>query len=209
MLYVIERHASAALRLRMEKAGCAFDFLVLAPEAGEAITSTLHRRAVDQLFQSIRNLWLERHRELVRDHRFAGAAPPDMSWDLDKAMPRPLDSQEVAQLLHADKDDHNPPPFALYQAFCEPPYGTRFVDDSPQALFKDWLDLLGLEVGVEVLTWVDNFNVDWLASDEPDPARDPWSNYFEDGLEWWGVWCLSIWNPRRRTFSVLAASTTD
>lgn len=209
MLNVVERHASAVLRQRMEKAGCAFDFLVLAPEAGEAITPVLHRRAVDQLFQSIRSLWLERHRELVRDPRFAAAAPPNMSWDLDKAMPRPLDSQEVAQLLHADKDDHNRPPFALYHAFCEPPYGTRFVDDSPQALFKDWLDLLGLEAGVEVLTWVDNFNVDWLASDEPDPARDPWSNYFEDGLEWWGVWCLSIWNARRRVLSVLAASTTD
>ncbi|SFX53378.1 MULTISPECIES: hypothetical protein [unclassified Pseudomonas] len=209
MLNVVERQASAALRQRMEKAGCAFDFLVLAPEPGEAVTPALHREAVDLLFRSIMNQWLERHRQLILDPRFAGATPPDMRWDLDKARPRPLDRQEIEQLLHADKAAHDPPPFALYEAFCEPPYGTRFVDDSPQALFKDWLDVLGLEEGAEVLTWVDNFNLDWLASDEPDPARDPWSNYFEDGLEWWGVWCLSIWNPRRRTLSVLAASTTD
>ncbi|MOA62241.1 hypothetical protein D3C78_1875990 [compost metagenome] len=59
------------------------------------------------------------------------------------------------------------------------------------------------------MSWVDNFNLNWTASDEYDPAREPWSDYFDDGLEWWGVWCLSIWNPKRRTLAVLAASTTD
>ncbi|WP_167659284.1 hypothetical protein [Pseudomonas fluorescens] len=34
-------------------------------------------------------------------------------------------------------------------------------------------------------------------------------DYFDDGPEWWGVWCLSIWNPKRGTLAVLAASTTD
>ncbi|NUT90108.1 hypothetical protein HNO91_27115 [Pseudomonas corrugata] len=211
MLKVIEQQASASLRQRMEEAGCAFEFIVLAPEVGEVITPVHHRQAVDQLFLAIRHLWLERHRQMILDPRYADTAPPDMSWDLDKARAKPLDRQEVAQLMRTDREAHNPPPFALYEAFCEPPYGTRFGDGHLQALFREWLGLLGLEAGVEVevLNWVDNFNLDWLASDEPDPARAPWSDYFDDGLEWWGVWCLSIWNPRRRTLSVLAASTTD
>ena len=211
MLRVIEQQASASLRQRMEEAGCAFEFIVLAPEADEVITPAHHRQAVDQLFLAIRHLWLERHRQMILDPRYADAAPPDMSWDLDKARAKPLDRQEIGQLMRTEREAHNPPPFALYEAFCEPPYGTRFGDGHLQALFREWLGLLGLEANVEVqvLSWVDNFNLDWLASDEPDPARDPWSDYFDDGLEWWGVWCLSIWNPQRRTLSVLAASTTD
>ncbi|WP_422775763.1 hypothetical protein ACOXXE_14700 [Pseudomonas mediterranea] len=211
MLKVIEQQSSASLRQRMEEAGCAFEFIVLAPEAGEVITPAHHRQAVDQLFLAIRHLWLERHRQMILDPRYADIAPPEMRWDLDKARAKSLNRQEIGQLMRTDREAHNPPSFALYEAFCEPPYGTRFGDGHSQVLFREWLDLLGLEAGVEVevLNWVDNFNLNWLASDEPDPARDPWSDYFDDGLEWWGVWCLSIWNPRRRTLSVLAASTTD
>ncbi|TWC25023.1 hypothetical protein FBY06_13059 [Pseudomonas sp. SJZ085] len=211
MLKVIEQQASASLRQRMEEAGCAFEFIVLAPEADEMITVAHHRQAVDQLFLAIRQLWLERHRQMILDPRYADAAPPEMNWDLDKARAKPLDRREIGQLMRTDREVHNPPPFALYEAFCEPPYGTRFGDGHLQALFREWLGLLGLEadVEVEVLNWVDHFNLDWLASDKPDPARDPWSDYFDDGLEWWGVWCLSIWNPQRRTLSVLTASTTD
>jgi len=211
MLKVIEQQSSASLRQRMEEAGCAFEFIVLAPEAGEVITPAHHRQAVDQLFLAIRHLWLERHRQMILDPCYADIAPPEMRWDLDKARAKSLNRQEIGQLMRTDREAHNPPSFALYEAFCEPPYGTRFGDGHSQVLFREWLDLLGLEAGVEVevLNWVDNFNLNWLASDEPDPARDPWSDYFDDGLEWWGVWCLSIWNPRRRTLSVLAASTTD
>ena len=39
--------------------------------------------------------------------------------------------------------------------------------------------------------------------------RCDWSNYFDDGLDWWGVWCLTIHNPQRQTLSALAASATD
>ncbi|UZE21331.1 hypothetical protein LOY67_14865 [Pseudomonas sp. B21-056] len=36
MLKVIERQGSASLRQRMEEAGCAFEFIVLAPDAGHS-----------------------------------------------------------------------------------------------------------------------------------------------------------------------------
>ncbi|ROM67225.1 hypothetical protein BK653_16530 [Pseudomonas brassicacearum] len=211
MLKVVEQQASESLRQRMEKAGCAFDFLVLAVEANDVVDLSLHRQAVDLLFQHLRAQWLERHRQLTLDPRYVEAPPPTMNWDLNKAMAKPLSREEVARLMRLDKAKPTREPFALYEAFCEPPYGSRFIDDTPQALFKAWLDLLGLEGGTDVvvLNWVDNFNFNWTASDEPCPSREPWSDYFEDGLEWWGVWCLSIWNSDRRTLSVLAASTTD
>ena len=209
MLRIVEQQASASLRQRMEKAGCAFDFLVLVPEASETADEVLHRQAVDLLFQHLKAQWLERHRQMILDPRYTETAPPSMGWDLRKAVAKLLSRDERARLMRIDKDDQHT--YALYAAFCDPPYGTRFSDDTPQALFREWLDLLGLEDGTDgvVLSWVDNFNLNWTASDEYDPAREPWSDYFDDGLEWWGVWCLSIWNPKRRTLAVVAASTTD
>ena len=32
---------------------------------------------------------------------------------------------------------------------------------------------------------------------------------FNAGLEWWGIWCLTIHHPRRQTVAALAASATD
>lgn len=211
MLSIVEQAASEALRQRMEAAGCAFEFLVLAPEADEIVDQSLHRQAVDRLFQYIEAQWFERDRQLRLDPRYADIAPPSMHWDLGKAIPKALGQDQIIRLMRTGKTERNPQSYALYDAFCEPPYSTRFINDTPQMLFKEWLELLGLvpDSGVVVLDWVDNFNFNAMASDEPDPARDPWSDYFADGLEWWGVWCLSIWNPERRTLGVLTASTTD
>ena len=36
-----------------------------------------------------------------------------------------------------------------------------------------------------------------------------WSNYFDDGLEWWGAYYWTVFNPGRDTFVVVAASATD
>ena len=44
---------------------------------------------------------------------------------------------------------------------------------------------------------------------EREPERSTWSAYFEDGKEWWGIWCFTVWNPRRGTLAAVMASTTD
>lgn len=36
-----------------------------------------------------------------------------------------------------------------------------------------------------------------------------WSNYFDDGHEWWGAACWSIYDGRMHRFIVIMASTTD
>ena len=36
-----------------------------------------------------------------------------------------------------------------------------------------------------------------------------WSNYFQDGLEWWGAKCFSIYDKDMNRFVVIGASATD
>jgi hypothetical protein len=51
--------------------------------------------------------------------------------------------------------------------------------------------------------------LDWVGDPLMEPERSNWSKYFEDGKEWWGIWCLTVWNPRRQTLAALIASSTD
>ena len=36
-----------------------------------------------------------------------------------------------------------------------------------------------------------------------------WSNHFDDGHEWWGAACWSVYDPAMDRYAVLFASTTD
>lgn len=36
-----------------------------------------------------------------------------------------------------------------------------------------------------------------------------WSNYFDDGHEWWGAACWSVYDQRMNRYAVMFASTTD
>ena len=36
-----------------------------------------------------------------------------------------------------------------------------------------------------------------------------WSDYFDDGHEWWGACCWSIYDPKTARFTVIMASATD
>ena len=51
--------------------------------------------------------------------------------------------------------------------------------------------------------------LDWVGDVDAHPERSDWSNYFDAGKEWWGIWCTTIWNPSTRTLAAIAASSTD
>ena len=36
-----------------------------------------------------------------------------------------------------------------------------------------------------------------------------WSDYFDDGHEWWGASCWSVYDPDRDRIAVISASNTD
>lgn len=38
---------------------------------------------------------------------------------------------------------------------------------------------------------------------------DDWSDYFDDGHEWWGVFCMTFYDPIEDRFIIIMASQTD
>ena len=99
-----------------------------------------------------------------------------------------ISSQEFFSLPSKDQKIEEITPY--WYLFLEPPHGNKYdLED-----FKRINDILfpkGFD-HLELIEW----NVDW-------------SNYFEDGLEWWGARCVSIYDRDCDRFVVIAASATD
>ncbi len=75
-------------------------------------------------------------------------------------------------------------------AFLDPPHTNRYTDRDFDrvngALFPNGTDRL------EVCEWTTD-----------------WSDYFDDGHEWWGALCLTVYDPSLDRFAVIMASATD
>jgi len=75
-------------------------------------------------------------------------------------------------------------------AFLRPPHGNGYqnadFDKINHALFPNGTD------GLEVFEW-----------------STDWSDYFDDGREWWGTLCLTVYDRSRDRFVVILASATD
>ena len=197
------------VRQRMDTAHCVFDFTVrqmpVGPSAGEA----QHRAVLSCLFDEIHAVYERRRREAIAYHSEHANSP---AWQLtcDVAQARPSlwpwgDAGDARAfqpgqggLISRNRAEVSPFEW-LFQAFDDPPYKA----DCPPGLFADFCDAVGLlpGQGVQVL--------DWVGDPDQAPGRSHWSNYFDAGKEWWGIWCLTIWNPETRTLAALAASTTD
>ncbi len=76
------------------------------------------------------------------------------------------------------------------RAFLYPPHGSgctgRDFDRVNAALFPNGTDAL------EACAWTTD-----------------WSDYFDDGREWWGTLCLTVYDPSLDRFAVILASATD
>jgi len=76
------------------------------------------------------------------------------------------------------------------KAFLFPPHGSgctrKDFDKVNDALFP------GGTGGLEVYEWTTD-----------------WSDYFDDGREWWGTLCLTVYDKNARRFAVITASATD
>lgn len=82
-----------------------------------------------------------------------------------------------------------PSEIPYWYAFLEPPYGNDY-------LVKDFENinrvLFSSKDSVEVYRWNNDF-----------------SDYFEDGKEWWGTGCWSIYDKITKIYIVIGASLTD
>ncbi|WP_256679591.1 hypothetical protein [Pseudomonas sp. Fl4BN1] len=211
LLVPIENEQGQALRRQMKEAFCVFEFVVLAVAPQASVDLELHRQALSVLYRQLQQERRDALRRMREDPRHAdiGDGEP-MRWEVERAQPRELDAEQIRQLTLIKPAGDS---LALYPAFSDPPYGTQFAEkgECPEAIFQQWLALLGLEpeAGPVVIDWVSNLELEWVTEARVGPEIPPWSDYFDEGLEWWGVWCLSIWNPERRTLAVLMASATD
>ncbi|MES2820593.1 MAG: hypothetical protein V4812_16605 [Pseudomonadota bacterium] len=190
------------LRERLRLAGCVFEFEAYHLPTPGVAGEDLHRQALAGLFAKLqleREHWRQR---MVSRHAIPDPhLPPALRVELEQARPASLDPHAIGQLRRTHDWQKGQVP--LFSAFRNPPYGTRPGEDEMVTLFHDWLDLLGLRAGESVQV------LDWVGEAHRDPDRSDWSNYFDDGKDWWGVWCLSICNPARGTLSVMVASATD
>lgn len=98
----------------------------------------------------------------------------------------------------------------LYCDFNNPPYPLHDLSDTDRlALWADLCRQTGLlpDNGVSVRDWVRHNGFE--CKGRAQLSTHPLSNYFDDGLEWWGIWCLTVHHPRRQTVAAIAASATD
>ena len=76
------------------------------------------------------------------------------------------------------------------KAFLKPPHTNRYTDRDfdrvNEVLFPKGTDKL------EVYEWTTD-----------------WSDYFDDGHEWWGTLCITVYDPTLDRFVVIMASATD
>ena len=76
------------------------------------------------------------------------------------------------------------------KAFLKPPYPTGYTDSDfdliNEALFPNGTS------GLEVYEWTTD-----------------WSEYFDEGHEWWGALCLTVYDKTLDRFAVIMASATD
>ncbi|MGE8415089.1 MAG: hypothetical protein ACN6QY_22275 [Pseudomonas sp.] len=209
LLTRIEDEHCRTLRRQLKEVSCVFEFVVLAVEPAAVVDEALHRQGLQHLYLHLLAEYRERWEKLRQDPRYADVVEPQLRWDAGRAVPKLLSQQQVRQLACESLEQQD---WALYRAFYDPPYGPEFPGGVEQArlVFGQWLQVLGLDPGEQpqVIDWVGNLELEWLEP-EVGPHWLPWSEYFDAGLEWWGVWCLTVWNPERRTLSVLAASATD
>ncbi len=82
-----------------------------------------------------------------------------------------------------------PKPLPYWYAFLEPPYGVSYLT-SDFVKFNDVL--FPFKKSTEVYRWNDDF-----------------SNYFDDGKEWWGTGLWSAYDKITGIFVVIGASLTD
>lgn len=82
-------------------------------------------------------------------------------------------------------------------AFLCPPHGMIKKCGEIQSLFDQIVDfIIPVNVSSEILDWTD-------------PRLPEVSDYFEGGMEWWGVFLFSIFVPELQRLTIIVGSTTD
>ncbi|MBQ3859774.1 MAG: hypothetical protein II779_04540, partial [Clostridia bacterium] len=87
-------------------------------------------------------------------------------------------------------------------AFLEPPHGTGPVIEGGRIVRKRY----GPEDFAAVNEALFPRGIDRLTAYE---WTTDWNGYFDDGREWWGTGCFSVYDPDLDRYAVILASATD
>ncbi|MCP2040452.1 hypothetical protein L1281_001035 [Neisseria sp. HSC-16F19] len=222
-----------ALRDDLAQAGAVFEFAVWQWPGGDAPGEQAHLQVLDALFaEVIEPQFCQQQSDSLRyyDKRItaadtaqqrrqlqayrAQALAYNLSWDTAYACGRLLDNRYLyapdtlksyEQYQHMDEAEWL---LTLYHNFNDPPYGLQITAAERLPLWQRFCEITGLvaEEQPQVYDWLRH----QVYGDSGNAVmQHPLSNYFDAGLEWWGVWCLTVYNPRRRTLAAIAASATD
>jgi hypothetical protein len=209
-----EQQEIAAMQAAFEKAGCVFEFAVFRVAGTFEDQAALHKEALDRLDVQVNQKAALEYERLITMHPKREATPfVGCKFKTELATPIAVKPELVHALLETkswSSDKHFYA--AFFQSFDDPPYGTNWDHVQAPEVFQRWTEMIGLIPAdqPQLMDWVSNPNRIALKGYYPDePERCSWSNYFDDGLEWWGIWCFTIWNPRKQTMAALMASATD
>ncbi len=143
-------------------------------------------------------------KEVISDRGEVRDEPFPWNLDIGKAKAHQIDPAQllrVPEILRTDRigrryyDCGLPDPLKgeqipYWYAFWETPHTSGYGPDEfrkvNSVLFPEGTDEL------EVFEWTTD-----------------WSNYFDDGHEWWGTACWSVYDQRMNRYAVMFASTTD
>ncbi len=111
----------------------------------------------------------------------------EISYDIAKMKATKIEAKDFFELSTKRKDKDN---LSYCYLFLNPPHGCSYTINNfiqlNNLLFPNGFNDL------EIYNW-----------------STDWSNYFDDGLEWWGAKCVSIYDKSLDRFVVIGTSATD
>ena len=114
---------------------------------------------------------------------FTDAGEAERTFDLSKAEAKIIDTDSL--FSPADNKKLN-----FRKAFLEPPHKSSFNDKDFEIICSSLFP--NGSGSLEVFEWTTD-----------------WSDYFDEGREWWGTLCLSVFDKSLERFVIIMASATD
>ncbi|PSJ79391.1 hypothetical protein [Neisseria iguanae] len=225
------------LILRMQQVCCAFQFSVQIWPQVTAPTEADHQTAVITYFENLIRPQYDDLRQRIHTENLnklqyiqAHSNPKSHQQDQQRLLKKiahddayftlrlipermscirlpPLSAQHAYDKMSLNHDGHMQNWSAqLCHQFIHPPYELQNIDElASLALWSDFCDLCGLNhPQADIYDWVRH-----QAYADGSQENLLFSNYFDEGLDWWGVWCLSVYQPDTRTLAVITASEDD
>lgn len=142
----------------------------------------------------------------------------ELKYDIDQAKAARIEAETLLYVPRLLRRDHNGTPFydcewesqntgdkiPYWYAFLEPPYGASFgyVKNNRYIKKRDY-ETEDFQKVNQVLfpNGADSLEVYEWSTD--------WTNHFDDGHEWWGASCWTVYDKSLDRFVVIMASATD